>query len=84
MKIYGTPLPGTMDALIKDAIHRFGFAGKKDLLAYFRQRAGSSQPLFLDLLDKALPDWRSMTSAEDPDAYVMRNKLPYRAAKFVD
>ena len=84
MKVYGSPLPGTMDALIKDAIQRFGFVDKKDLLAYFRQPAGSTQPLFLDLLGKALPDWRSMTSAEDPDAYVMRNKLPYRVAKFVD
>lgn len=84
MKIYGTQLPGTMDAIIKNTIAQQSFSTRKELMRYFRQPSANGDPLFLSLLSAALPNWEDLTGASDPVKYVMNSKLLYRVKKFMD
>jgi hypothetical protein len=84
MKIFGTELPGTMDAIIKDAIEKQGFTAKKELMRFFQQTGLSGTPFFIFELSAAIPNGKDLTSAEDPVKYMMGSKLPYRIDKFLD
>lgn len=77
-KIFGTGIADVMDNIIENTIKEIKSYEKSDLLRYFREKNQDGQLNFFAKLEKEIPNWKNLTSADNPVKYMINHKLPYR------